>query len=173
MSSPPVGQTIADNGKGIAVIHHANGILLRLHPLSVSVCRHGHFGAFLILFIGSARYGYRTDNTATFDDRYGTATGHDPAIARNHQALKPALPGNARQILGRLLKAGRRVCFIESDFHRDRTRLVHAPKRDHATALVDDYSSYGNVELRCLAVCIAHHLNRLFSWDRSEEHTSE
>src|ERR1041384_1479792 len=140
-------------------------ILLRLRSLSISISRHGHFGAFLILFIGSARYGYRADNSATFDDGYGAATGHDPTAARDHQALEPALSGDARQILGRLLKAGRRVGFVESDFHSDRTRLVHAPKRDHATALIDDDGGHGYIELRCLAMRIAHHLNRLFSWD--------
>jgi hypothetical protein len=117
------------------------------------------------LFIGSARHGYGADNTAALDDRYGATTGHNPTVARHHQALKPALSGDARQIFRRLLKARRRICFIESDFHGDRTGLVHAPKRDHATALIDDDGSYGNIELCCLAMCSAHHLNRLFSWN--------
>src|SRR5262245_47030201 len=63
---------------------------------SSSICCQGHFSTLLILVFGAARDGDGADNVAAFDDRQRPPTWHDPAVARHHQALKPALPGDRR-----------------------------------------------------------------------------
>src|SRR6266508_2595636 len=88
-------------------------------PALLRVRGQRYFSAALVLLFGATRHGDGTDDVATFDDRHRAAPGHDTAVTRHDQALKPRLPGNPRQLLRGLLETGRSVSFVQRDFHRD------------------------------------------------------
>src|SRR5262249_24550567 len=75
---------------------------------SSRICGQGHLSPPLILVFGAPRDGDGAADFSAFDARQRPPTRHDPAVARHHQALKPALPGDCGQFLCRLLKARRR-----------------------------------------------------------------
>src|SRR5207249_5792173 len=117
-------------------------------PALLGVRGQRYFSAALVLLFGATRHGDGADDVATFDDRYRAAPGHDAAVTRHDQALKPRLPSNPRQLLRGLLETGRSVSFVQRDFHRDGAGPVHSAQRNHATTLVDHHRSHGNVQLR-------------------------
>src|SRR5262245_40701537 len=92
---------------------------------SSGICRQGHFRTLLILIFGATRNRNGADDVAAFDDRQRARARHDTAVARHHQALKPALSSDRGQFLSRLLKARRRIGFVQCYLHRDWPRLVH------------------------------------------------
>src|SRR5881296_942570 len=125
-----------------------------------------NFGAALVLLLGAAGHGNGAHDGPALDDRQGAGSRHDATVARYHQTLEPGLTGHARQLLRRLLEAGRRVGLVHRDLHRDRASTVHASQRDHPAALVDHHRGHRDVELRGLRVRAPHHLDRLLSGDR-------
>src|SRR5262249_61912031 len=89
-----------------------------------SIGRKGYFRTPLILIIGASGHGDRTHDAASLDDGQRSCAGHDAAVARHDQALKPRLPGDVRQLLRGLLEAGRRVSLVQGDLDRDGPRAV-------------------------------------------------
>src|SRR5207247_2552362 len=124
------------------------------------------FGAALVLLLGAAGHGDGAQDVLALDDRQGAGSRHDAPVARHHQTLEPGLTGHARQLLRRLLEAGRRVGLVHRDLHRDRASTVHASQRDHPAALVDHDRGHRDVELCGLRVRAPHHLDRFLSGDR-------
>ena len=107
--------------------------------------------------------GARSCRGAAFHDRQGASTRHDPAVARDDQALEPRLARHAGQLPRRLLEAGRSVGAVQGDFHRDRARAVHPAQRDHAAGRIDDAIArtdlrldLANVTIRIVGVVDAH-----------------
>src|SRR5262245_18431410 len=125
-----------------------------------------YFGAALVLLLGPARHGDGSHDGYALHDRQGAGPRHDATVARHHQTLEPGLPGHARQLTRRLLKAGRRVGLVHGDLHCDGASTVHAPQRDHPAAVVDHHRGHRDVQLRGLGVRAAHHLDRFLTGDR-------
>src|SRR5438552_13847689 len=78
-----------------------------------------YFGTALILLLSASCHGESTHDTATLDDGQRSCAGHDAAVARHDQAMKPRLPGDANQLVRELLEAGRRIGHVHGDLHRD------------------------------------------------------
>src|SRR5262245_28224707 len=107
--------------------------------LASSVGGESHLSTTLILLFSATSHGDSANDIAPLYDGERAAAGHDATAARYYEALKPCLAGNARQVLGGLLEAGCRVCFVERDVHGNGTGAIHSAERDHAAALINNY----------------------------------
>src|SRR5262249_31885009 len=81
------------------------------------------------------------------------------------QALEPGLPRDGFELVGRLLKAGRRVRLVHRNVDGDRPRTVHPSEGDQPATLVDNHRRDREVDALCFGVRSLNELHRPFYVD--------